>query len=90
MTDNEHRLMVMMFAKQTELLMAILELLRSRGLNDGDDFVAFQNLVREQEEQSRHVFLSTAQQYTEFARLLGLAVLGAPGRTDPPPTPPTP
>ena len=90
MNDKEHDLMIAMFAKQAEMMMAILQLLRSRGLNEGDDFAAFQTLVRDQERRTHELLRHTARQYVEFADRSGVTVAEEPDRTHPPVAPPSP
>lgn len=72
MNANEHKLMVYMFVRQTMLLKAFVEILRSRNILQGDDVEAFEELVRSQERVSREIFASVADQYRAFARELGL------------------
>jgi len=73
MTANEHKLMVFMFTRQTMLLNAFAELLKSREILQGDDVEAFEALVRAQENLDRAVLQSVSSQYTSWATLLGLA-----------------
>jgi hypothetical protein len=72
MTDKEHQLMVHMFAKQTELLASIIEMLKSREVIDSSDFLAYQHLTHSQELAARDLLVATIDQYTAFATALGL------------------
>lgn len=70
MTPNEHRLIAFMFAQQTIRFKALLELLKSRGIVEADDFLAFEHLAHEQMgDQMMEVVI---RQYTEYATTLGL------------------
>jgi hypothetical protein len=72
MTQDEHRLMVFMFTKQVTIFRALLEALKARGVLEPDDLMAYESLVRSQKELTSDLFESVAEQYTEFAKLLGL------------------
>jgi transcription initiation factor TFIIIB Brf1 subunit/transcription initiation factor TFIIB len=72
MTENEHRLMVFMFTRQTMLFRSLVELLKSRGVLESDDVAAFESLVVAQETSSRETLVSVVDQYSRFARELGL------------------
>ena len=62
--------MVFMFAQQTMRIKALLEILRSNGILEKDDFDVFERMVYH--EMSDEMFSATAAQYTEFASSLGL------------------
>jgi hypothetical protein len=72
MSPNEHKLMVYMFVRETMLLKAFVEILRSRNILQDGDVEAFEELVRSQEFSNREIFASVAEQYRAFARELGL------------------
>jgi hypothetical protein len=72
MTHDEHRLMVFMFTKQVTIFRALLEALKARGVLEPDDLMAYESLVGSQKELTSDLFESVAEQYTEFAKLLGL------------------
>lgn len=69
MTRDEHKLLIMMFARQTEMLKTVIELLKSRGLTDGEDLTAFQYLAQQQSEQ---IYRATVKEYREFAARIGV------------------
>jgi hypothetical protein len=46
MTSDEHILLIIMLTKQLQLTKMLVELVRSRGVLDADDFQAFGALVR--------------------------------------------
>ena len=72
MTAKEHTLMVHMFARQTMLVKAVVEMLRSRDILEPDDVDAFEALVRETEHRDLEIFRAVANQYSKFAEGLGL------------------
>jgi len=72
MTIEEHRLMIFMFAKQTELLLSVVQMLESREIIAEGDFVAYQNLVRAKQLEARNVLSQTISQYHDFAEKLGI------------------
>lgn len=45
MTMNEHTLVMGMFARQAQQIKALFEILKSRGIMQGDDEAAFKDLV---------------------------------------------
>jgi hypothetical protein len=75
MTPQEHKLVLFMLAQQTVRFKALLEALKSRGILENDDFLAFEHLAKSQEDQTHALFLATVEQYTEFAHLLGVDTL---------------
>lgn len=76
MTPQEHKLIVFMLAKQTQAILALVELLKARGIAINDDFLAFQNLIEMQDHQEGEAFWATISQYTSLAE--GLGVEGVP------------
>ena len=70
MTEDEHRLIVSMFVQQSIRFKALLEILKSRGLLEGDDFAAFEDLTQKQV--GDEMLRATIDQYTEFAKDFGL------------------
>ena len=78
MTEKEHKLVVFMLAQQTLRFKALLEVLKSRGVLEEDDFVAYEHLAKEMEDQTHENFLTTIDQYTSFAQALGVESLPKP------------
>lgn len=73
MTPKEHSLMIFMFARQTMLIKSLVEMMKSRGVLEDDDWVAFDAFVRNQEvAQQSKVSDAVAKQYQEFAQALGV------------------
>jgi hypothetical protein len=70
MTAKEHQLIVYMFAQQTIRFKALLEILKARGILEADDFMAFEHLAHEQ--MGPELTVAVIDQYTEFAKGLGL------------------
>ena len=70
MTENEHKLLVYMFAQQNIRLKALLEILESRGILEENDFDAFQQLATEL--MGEDMMRATMNQYREYARLFSL------------------
>ena len=72
MTKDEHKLMVFMFTRQAMLIQSLIEVFKSRGVLAEDDIEAFEALIREQEISDRETFHSVVNQYSAFARELGI------------------
>lgn len=70
MTPQEHQLMVFMLIQQNLRFRALLEILKSRSVLDESDFDAFEHLTVEMH--GTQTEFATIDQYTEFAKLLGL------------------
>lgn len=88
MNAQEHKLMVYMFARQTILIQALFELLKSRDVAQPDDVEAFESLVRSFVDPESDVFFSVASQYESLARVLGLRENLPPSETPDNPTRP--
>ncbi len=71
MTPDEHRLMVFMFSRQTLLINALVEMLKSRDILQDDDVHAFESLAR-QTKQDMKIFNGVVSQYSRYAKELGL------------------
>jgi hypothetical protein len=72
MTDQEHKLIVMMLSRQYQQIVALTEALISRGVLEKDDLKAYEELVLSRKEDERRRFVQIAQQYEEFAEGLGI------------------
>jgi hypothetical protein len=70
MTENEHRLVVFMFAQQATRFKALLELLRARGILEGDDLAAFEHVVRA--EMDEEIYVEMVAEYTKAAKDFGI------------------
>jgi hypothetical protein len=87
MTPDEHKLIITMFAKQYQQIMVIIEILKSRGLLEGDDPMAFATVVHSDTDSNALVFQQAAALYLEAAT--HLAIDTGLGKTrNPRPTPP--
>ncbi len=76
MTSDEHILLIIMLTKQLQLTKTLVELLRSRGVLDADDFQAFGALVRSDENMSAEMLKDTRNLYLKAAKGLGLRFPG--------------
>jgi hypothetical protein len=71
MTPTEHTLIVHMFARQTLVINALVEILKSRDILQDDDVNAFEALAR-QTDQDMEIFHAVVSQYSRYAKELGL------------------
>jgi len=69
MTPTEHTLIVHMFARQTLVINALVEILKSRDILQDDDVNAFEALARQTDQDMDHAVVS---QYSRYAKELGL------------------
>jgi hypothetical protein len=74
MTREEHMLMVYMLAQQQQRLLAIVEALKSKDVLEADALAAYDALLYEEQDDSRHSFVQVAQQYEKYAKALGIPV----------------
>jgi hypothetical protein len=88
MTDAEHKLMVFMFAQQLQRFMALIEALKSKGVLEPDDIMAYEQLVYAEEDRFARLFEATAVQYEDYAEGLGVQTPGSKRRSEQNPTPP--
>lgn len=72
MTTQEHKLMILMFARLHEAIEAISETLSSRGIWSGDDKKAFQDLVRSDKYKLGGYVLRAGHDYLKLAKKLGV------------------
>jgi len=63
--------MVFMFSRQTLLINALVEMLKSRDILQDDDVHAFESLAR-QTKQDMKIFNGVVSQYSRYAKELGL------------------
>ena len=72
MTQDQHRLMVYMFTRQTIMIRTLIEILQRDNIVKGDDYAAFESLIVEQEQMNRSNFWVVLDQYQAFAKELGI------------------
>jgi len=72
MTPKEHTLVISMLTRQAMLIKTLVEVLKSRGVAENDDFPAFDELVRREEVASGDVAEAVAKQYQAFAKALSV------------------
>jgi hypothetical protein len=89
MTPDEHKLIITMFAKQYQQLKVVIEILKSRGLLEGDDAMAFATVVHSDADSNALVFQQAAALYLEAATHLGIDT-GLGKSRNPRPSPDTP
>jgi hypothetical protein len=70
MTPQEHKLMVTMFTKQLQQLKVVIEILKSRGLLEGDDAMAYATVVHSDEQSNALVFQQAREMYLQAAKYL--------------------
>lgn len=74
MTTEEHALFMGMFTKQQQHIMALLEILRSRGIVTGDDAAAFRFAVATDVASNAALFRDVKATYIQFAKTLGISL----------------
>jgi hypothetical protein len=72
MTPEEHKLMLTLFTKYFQQIKVIIEILKSRGLLEGDDPMAFATAVHSDSESNERVFQQAAALYLQAAKRLGV------------------
>jgi len=77
MKAEEHQLLIMMFARQSQLIQMLINLLKSKEIIQADDLQAFDFSVRADTDTSAALLLGMANQYYAFGRELGLDLPGA-------------
>jgi hypothetical protein len=75
MTKQEHNLVVHMFAKQTQMLLAMLEALKNKGIMTDEEFTEYQVLLLSQ---PQNAMTRTRMQYDSYAKMLGVQILDIP------------
>jgi hypothetical protein len=74
MTPQEHELIARMFARQMEYTKTLIEIIRSRGIAQDDDYKAFVSLVREGGPYSERALRASKAEYRKTATDIGLKV----------------
>jgi hypothetical protein len=72
MTPDEHKFFITMFMKQYQQLEVVIDILKSRGLLQGDDPLAFASARHADTERNAQLFFQTAKIYTDVAKTLGI------------------
>jgi hypothetical protein len=72
MTSEEHKLMILMFARLHEALGMISETLKSRGIWTDDDEAAFSHAVHTDDEKMLHYVSQATNDYLRHASRLGV------------------
>ena len=85
MTPEEHKLIVWMFAKQAQQFKVLVDLLKSKGIAEGDDLQAFDFAARKDFETSAALVQEVASRYASFCQTLGVP-FQIPPQNDPPKT----
>jgi hypothetical protein len=75
MTTQEHNLVVHMFAKQIQMLLAFLEALKAKGIMTEEEFREYQVLLLSQPGQPQNAMTQTRRQYESYAKMLGVQIL---------------
>jgi hypothetical protein len=72
MTTQEHKLILGLFAKQTQLITILLQILKSRDLVQHDDAQAFEFAVTEDAASNAALFARAKKSYLGLAKSLGV------------------
>jgi hypothetical protein len=72
MTPEEHKLAITMWAKHYQQLKVIIEILKSRGLLEGDDPLAFASLVHSDTASNKALLQPSAELYLQTAKDIGV------------------
>jgi hypothetical protein len=71
-TPEEHKLMITMWAKQYQQLKVVVEILKSRGLLEGDDPMAFATIVHSDAAANKALLQESAELYLQTAKDIGV------------------
>jgi len=74
MTKQEHQLMIAMFAKQSQFVKALVDILREKKLITAQNQPAFDFSVQPGSTVSSQVYQGTLDSYLQAARAIGLAL----------------
>jgi hypothetical protein len=77
-TTQEHQLAIHMFAKQTQMLLAVIEALKNTGIMTDEKFKEYQVLLLSQPGQPQNVMTQTQVRYESYAKMLGIQMLDIP------------
>lgn len=72
MTPDEHKLMILVFARQLQMGKTFIEILKSRGVLEQGDSEAFASIVYRDASSNTDLALDAAKQYLHFAKMLGV------------------
>ena len=70
MTQQEHLLVLTMLTKQMQSTKVLVDVLKSRGLLEGDDAAAFQSAVAHDLDSNAALFQDALKEYLGFAKHL--------------------
>jgi hypothetical protein len=74
MTPQEHKLMMTMFARQSQMLEILTTVLKREEILKGDDIRAFSEVVILNDDLSKEIALSVAEEYRRAAKAFGVVV----------------
>ena len=72
MTTNEHYLVITVLARQYQYVKTLIQILKSRGVLETDDFRAFQSLVVLDEASNDALLHRATEEYLTLAQNLGV------------------
>ncbi len=78
MTAQEHQLMVVMFAKQTQYIKVLVDLLKTKGIITPENQPAFDFSVPQGSVADGHLYQATQDSYRQAATALGLSLDASP------------
>jgi hypothetical protein len=72
MTPQEHKLMMTMFARQSQMLEILVTVMKREGILERDDVAAFTNVVASDVTLNNEILQSVADEYKKAAIVLGV------------------
>ena len=72
MTDKEHLLVVSLLTRQAQFTKVLINILKSKGIMEGDDAAAYQQVTAQDQQSNAAIFYDTAMEYLKVAKGLGI------------------
>jgi hypothetical protein len=76
MTPQEHKLMMTMFARQSQMLEILVTVMKREGILERDDIAAFTNIVTSDASLHDEILQSVADDYGKAAKYFGVNLAG--------------
>ncbi|MBZ5507639.1 MAG: hypothetical protein LAO78_19430 [Acidobacteriia bacterium] len=64
--------MILVFAKQNQMIKTLVEIMKSRGILEASDPAAYDSLVRSDLDANAQLFADAKQEYLTYAKRLGI------------------
>jgi hypothetical protein len=76
MTPQEHKLMMTMFARQSQMLEILVTVMKREGILERDDIAAFTNVVTSDVSLNDEILQSVADEYKKAAKFFRVNLTG--------------